>query len=55
MRELASGLALDGRGALRGTHSFSTLVRALIFCGSLATMMLGVELLVGSLLSASGL
>jgi hypothetical protein len=55
VREVVSGLALDGRGLLRGTHPFAALFRALIFCGSLATMMLGVEVLVRTLMSASGL
>ena len=53
MRELVSGVAVDGRGAFRGAAAASVL-RALIFCGSVATLMLGVEVLVGSLLSASG-
>ena len=53
VRELAAGLALDGSRALRGGHS-GTLLRALIFCGSVATLVLGVELLVGSLMSAAG-
>jgi hypothetical protein len=55
VRELVSGFAVDGRGVLRGTHPFAAVMRALIFCGSLATIVLGVELLVASLLSASGL
>ena len=55
VREVVSGLALDGRGVLRGTHPFAALFRALIFCGSIATIALGVELLVAALMSASGL
>ena len=55
VREVVSGFAVDGRGLLRGTHPFAALFRALVFCGSLATMMLGVELLVRTLLSAAGL
>ena len=55
VREVVSGLAVDGRGVLRGTHPFAALFRALIFCGSIATMALGVELLVAALMSASGL
>ena len=55
VREVVSGLALDGRGVLRGTHPFAALFRALIFCGSIATIVLGVELLVAALMSASGL
>lgn len=53
VRELAAGLALDGSRALRGGHS-GALLRVLIFCGSVATIVLGVELLVGSLMSAAG-
>ena len=37
VRELAAGLALDGSRAWRGDHS-GTLLRVLIFCGSLATL-----------------
>ena len=55
VRELAAGLALDGSRAFRGGHSGAALLRALLFCGSVATLVLGVELLVGSLLSAAGL
>jgi hypothetical protein len=52
-REIFSGLVLDGRSVLRhGTAG--TLVRALVFVGSLATLVLGVELLVASLMSAAG-
>ena len=53
VRELAAGLALDGSRALRGGHT-AVLLRFVIFCGSLATLVLGVELLVGSLMSAAG-
>lgn len=53
MREVVSGLAVDGRGAFRGTGAAGVL-RVLVFCGSVATLVLGVELLVGSLLSAAG-
>jgi hypothetical protein len=52
-RELAAGLALDGSRAWRSDHS-GTLLRAVIFCGSLATIVFGVALLVASLMSASG-
>ena len=55
VREMAAGLALDGSRAFRGGHSRAAVLRALIFCGSVATLVLGVELLVGSLLSAAGL
>jgi hypothetical protein len=52
-REVFAGLAIDSRGALR--HSATgALLRALIFVGSVATLVLGVELLVGSLMSAAG-
>ena len=54
VRELAAGLALDGTRAFRGDHT-GALLRVLIFCGSVATIVLGVELLIGSLLSAAGL
>ena len=55
VRELAAGLALDGRGVLRGAHPLAAAGRALIFCGSIATLVLGVALLVSTLLSAAGL
>jgi hypothetical protein len=54
VRELAAGVALDGSRAFRGGHSLAAVVRAVLFCGSVATLVLGVELLVGSLLSAGG-
>ena len=54
VRELAAGLALDGSRAFRGGHAGATVLRAVLFCGSVATLVLGVELLVGSLLSAAG-
>jgi hypothetical protein len=54
-RELAAGLALDGSRAFRGGHSVGALMRALIFCGTVATLALGASLLVGALLSAAGL
>jgi hypothetical protein len=53
-RELAAGLALDRSRAFRRAHPTAAVLRALIFCGSVATIVLGVELLVGSLLSAAG-
>ena len=53
VRELAAGLALDGTRAWRADHT-GTLFRVLIFCGSVATIVLGVELLVGSLMAAGG-
>jgi hypothetical protein len=54
VREVAAGLAVDGRGALRGDHPVAALARAVLFCGCVATLVLGVEVLVSSLLSASG-
>jgi hypothetical protein len=54
VRELAAGVALDGSRAFRGGHPVASVIRAVVFCGSVATLVLGVELLVGSLLSASG-
>jgi len=53
-RELASGLLVDGRVALRGGAT-GRLLGALLFCGSVATLAFGVDLLVRSLLVASGL
>ena len=55
VREVAAGLAVDGRGIWRGTHLPGAVLRALLFCGSVATLALGVEFLVGALMSASGL
>jgi len=54
VREVVSGFAVDGRGALRGGGALGGVLRVLVFCGSVATLVLGVEVLVGSLLSASG-
>jgi hypothetical protein len=54
VRELAAGLLVDGRIALRGGAA-GRLLGALLFCGSVATLALGVEVLVRSLLVASGL
>jgi hypothetical protein len=53
VRELAAGLAVDGRVALRGRAAGGVL-GALLFCGSVATLALGVEILVSSLLVAAG-
>jgi hypothetical protein len=52
--EVAAGFLVDGRGALRGDHPVASLARAVLFCGLVATLVLGVEVLVSSLLSASG-
>ena len=54
VRELAAGLALDGHRAFRADHPVAAVVRAVIFCGSVATLVLGVEVLVSTLLAASG-
>lgn len=53
VHEVVSGLAIDGRAVLRGGAGGAAL-RALLFVGSVATLVLGVELLVGSLMSAAG-
>jgi hypothetical protein len=53
MREVVSGLAVDGRGVLRG-DLLSITFRALIFCGSVATLAFGVEVLVRTLMTAAG-
>jgi hypothetical protein len=54
VRELAAGLAIDGSRAFRSGHVGGAIVRTLLFCASIATLALGVELLVSTLLSASG-
>jgi hypothetical protein len=54
LREVVSGFAVDGRGVFRGIGAAANVLRVLIFCGSVATLVLGVEVLVGSLLSAAG-
>jgi hypothetical protein len=53
VREVVAGIAIDGRGALRDGAA-GTILRGLVFVGSIATLVLGVELLVGSLMSAAG-
>jgi hypothetical protein len=55
VREIVSGLAIDGRGVLRGGHPVAAIGRGVLFCGAVATLALGVEVLVGTLLRASGL
>jgi hypothetical protein len=52
--EVVSGFLVDGRGIFRSAGIAGSLLRAVLFCGSVATLALGVEILVGSLLSASG-
>lgn len=54
VRELVAGLALDRSRAFRGAHRSSAVLRAVLFCGSIATLALGVELLVATLMSAAG-
>jgi hypothetical protein len=54
VRELAAGVALDGSRAFRGGRPVAALIRAAVFCGSVATLVLGVEVLVSTLLAASG-
>jgi hypothetical protein len=54
VREVAAGLAVDGRGVFRGAGGAGSVLRAVLFCGSVATLALGVEVLVSSFLSASG-
>lgn len=54
VREVAAGLAVDGRGVFRSSGTAGSLLRAILFCASVATLALGVEVLVSSLLSASG-
>jgi len=53
VREVVSGLAIDGFG-LRRQGAGGAVLRALAFVGSVATLVLGVEVLVGSLMSAAG-
>ena len=53
MREVVSGLAIDGRSVLRDGAA-PALLRALLFVASVTTLVLGVELLVGTLMSAAG-
>ncbi len=49
-RDLAVGVVIDGRVASRG--GAGTLVTALLVCGSIAVLAIGVEILVSSLLTA---
>ena len=53
VREVVSGFAVDGRGALRGGVG-STLLRACLFVASVVTIVAGVEVLVSTLMSAAG-
>jgi hypothetical protein len=53
IREIASGMAMGTWWTARSDRS-GILVRGLAFCGWIATLALGVELLVRTLLRASG-
>ena len=54
VRDVASGLAIDGRCLLRNGTA-GTLLRALVFFASVVTLALAVELLVRTLMTAAGL
>jgi len=54
VREVVSGLAIDGRGMLRDGPA-GTLLRALVFIASVATLAFAVEVLVRTLMTAAGL
>ena len=51
VRDVVAGFAIDGRGMLRH-GSPASILRALAFVGSVATLMLGVEFLVSTLFRA---
>jgi hypothetical protein len=53
VRELVAGFVVDRRAALRAGPA-GTLACALLFCGSIATLAFGVEVLVSTLLVAAG-
>ena len=53
--ELVVGLGVDGRRALRSHHLIPASVRALVFCGTIATLSFAGAVLVSALLSAAGL
>jgi hypothetical protein len=54
VRELVAGLAVDRSRAFSGGHPSRVVLRAVLFCGSIVTLALGVELLVATLMSAAG-
>ena len=54
VRELVAGLAVDRSRAFSGGHPTRVVLRAILFCGSIVTLALGVELLVATLMSAAG-
>jgi len=53
-REVVAGLAIDGRGVLRGGAS-GALVRAFLFAAAVATLAFAVDVLVRTLMTAAGL
>ena len=55
VHDRAVGLAVDGRRALRSPRLISASLRALVFCGSVATLSVAASLLLSALLSAAGL
>jgi len=54
VRDVVSGIAVDGRGVLRGGAA-GTLLRALAFVTSVGTLAFAVEILVRTLMTAAGL
>lgn len=54
VREVVSGIAIDGRGALRSGPS-GALLRACVFIASIVTLAFAVEVLVRTLMTAAGL
>jgi hypothetical protein len=54
VREVVSGIAIDGRGALRN-GPLGALARAFVFVASVATLAFAVEVLVRTLMTAAGL
>jgi len=54
VREVVSGLAIDSRGVLRDSPA-GTLLRALVFVASVATLAFAVEVLIRTLMTAAGL
>lgn len=57
IREMATGLALDGTHAFRGVVDapWTVLVRLVVFCASVATLAAAAEVLIAALFTASGL
>jgi hypothetical protein len=53
VREVVSGIAIEGRGLLRDGAA-GALIRALVFVASVATLAFAVDVLVRTLLTASG-